>query len=131
MSRGQVAEVDHLDDVRTVEPRHGARLAGQALCTFTSVALVQSEYFDRDSLVQGQVGRLVDEANAALTEFVFDAVLVVDHAPQERIGQRHGSRRHARGYEPAPNSDRLRSTRLEKIEEFFGPSPKSQTHVQH
>ena len=88
---GQVAEVEHLDDVIATDAAGGLRLALEALHGVDVGRGAGVQDLDGDAALDADVLALVDGAHATLAEQADDAVLALDDlADFERHG---GSRR--------------------------------------
>src|SRR6185312_13879254 len=125
--------VVHVDDVRALHARRGARLAEEALDDDGRRAELRGQHFDRDALVQRDVDRLVDGGHPPATDLARDLVLADENGPYGDLRlvldrcHRWGSRARTRLSDRPPGS-RLRAmetaTIVQRSTRFSSAAPR-------
>ena len=87
---GGLAEVEHADGVRVLEPRARLRLVVEALDPLRIRRHLRVEHLDCDDAIDRDLARLVDDAHAALADTSLDLVPAVDDLADEGILLVHG-----------------------------------------
>ena len=80
-----LAEVEHADRVRVLQPRARLRLVVEALHPRRILRHLRVEHLQRDDAIDRDLARLVDDAHAALADALLDLVAAVDDLADERI----------------------------------------------
>src|SRR6185436_17211208 len=117
---GRLAEVEHPDRVRMLQPRAGSRLVVEPLDPGLVGRDLRVQDLDRDDAVDRGLARLVHHAHPTLADPRLDLIAPVDHLADERIA--HGALSRTRGLADSwstvkltlpttiPFSDRITST---------------------